>query len=97
MKIEEIIAKELGFNVGDTLYVVYPKRNKVCKMTTDCFKVFKGNITVHGYVYGLGGNFGIPVEVSLKYLNKRSVFTKRKLANEWLEKKLKEGENSCLN
>ena len=78
-----------GFNIGDTLYVAYPEYCKVCRFETDCIKVFRNNMTVHGKVFGLHGNYGLPAEISIKYLNKRVVFTKKKDAENWLKSKMK--------
>lgn len=79
---------DFGFNVGDVIYIAYPKRNKVCRFKTDCIKVFEDNITAHGYVYNLYGNWGTPTEVSIKYLNKKFVFTKKKDAVNWMKRKI---------
>lgn len=76
-----------GFNVGDILYIAYPKYNKVCKFKTDCIKVFEDNITAHGYVYGLYGHWETPIEVSIKYLDKKFVFMREKDAENWLKRK----------
>lgn len=76
-----------GFNVGDNLYIVSKDKNKVYRFFTDCIKVFDNNITVHGYVYGLYGKYGIPIEYSLKNLNKRIIFTKKQDALKWLKTK----------
>lgn len=76
-----------GFNVGDDLYIASKDKNKVCRFFTDCIKVFDNNITVHGYVYGLYGKYGIPIEYSLKNLNKRIIFTKKQDELKWLKTK----------
>lgn len=48
---------DFGFNVGDIIYIAYPKyNNKVCKFRTDCIKIFENNVTAHGTVYGLYGH-----------------------------------------
>lgn len=78
---------DFGFKVGDILYVAYPKYNKACKFKTDCIKVFEDNVTAHGYVYNLYGNWGTPTEISIKYLNKRVIFTKKKDAMNWMNSK----------
>lgn len=76
---------DFGCSVGDKLYFVDLERKKVRRLTVDCLKVFKDNITVHGQLEW--SSFSIPYECSLKYLNKKFVFTKKKAASEWLEKK----------
>lgn len=86
----------IPIEIGDAVYVAYPKRNKVCRFQIDCIKVFPMNITAHGYVHGLCGNFAIPSEISLKYLDKRCVFRKKKDAQAWLDlhKPSQKGETS---
>ena len=44
-------------------------------------------MTAHGYVYNLYGNWGTPTEISIKYLNKRVIFTKKKDAMNWMNSK----------
>ena len=78
---------DFGFNVGDRLYAAFPKHNKVCEFLTDCVKVFQNNVTVHGYVYDLYGPFGVPMEMSLKHLDKRCLFREKKDAKKWLERR----------
>lgn len=73
-----------GFNIGDILYFADRKHGKVCKFHTDCIKVFYNNVTVHGQVLGLYGPWCTPMEVSIKNLNKRVIFTKEKNAKDWL-------------
>ena len=80
-EIEELF----GFKVGDKLYVAVKEKNKVYEFLTDCIKIFDNNMTVHGYIYGLYGKWGTPTEYSLKHLNKRIIFTKKKDANKWLK------------
>lgn len=78
---------DFGFNVGDIIYIAYPKYNKVCRFRTDCIKILENNVTAHGTVYGLYGHGWTPTEVSIKYLNKKFVFTQRKYAENWLKSK----------
>lgn len=75
----------LGFDIDDKLYIGDIKHNKVCEFHPDCIKIFKNNVPVHGFVYGLYGKWGTPTEYSLKNLNKRIIFTKRKDAKQWVE------------
>lgn len=81
------ITFDFEFKVGDVLYIAYPKYNKVCRFKTDCIKIFENNVTAHGYVYELYGHWGTPIEVSIKHLNKKFVFTKKKDAESWLKRK----------
>lgn len=82
---------DFGCSVGDTLYIVDTKKNKVRNFKVDCLKIFENcNLTAHGYINY--GKYSLPDEVSLKYLNKRVVFTKKKLATEWLNYKMKKVE-----
>ena len=80
--------KGFGCVVGDTLYVASLERNKVCEFKVDCLKLFTDDITAHGYIYGLYGKWGNPTEFSVKKLNKRVIFTNKKLAHEWLDRQL---------
>ena len=50
-----------GFRVGDKLYIANKETEKVYNFITDCIKVHADNISVHGLLYGLYGNFGIKV------------------------------------
>ena len=85
--------------IGDTLYYVDSKKFAIYRFTIDCFKVFDDNITAHGYMYGKYNNgYGYPMDISIKYIDKRVVFTKRKVAqvkldaiieNERIKKELK--------
>lgn len=83
---------DFGCKVGDTVYIASIDRKKVCQFGIDCLKVFQNDITAHGYVYGLYGKYGTPTEFSLKKLNKRVIFTKKKDAELWLKKQLTESE-----
>lgn len=80
-----------GCKVNDILYVVDLKYNKVLKFEVDCLKVFEMDFTAHGWLEcpwaSKGKPFNIPTEFSLKNLNKRVIFTKRKDAVQWLESK----------
>lgn len=78
-----------GFNINDRLYIANIEKGKVFDFMPDCIKVFKNNITVHGYIYGLYGKWGTPTEYSIKWLNKRCIFTKKQDAKKWLENKEK--------
>lgn len=80
--------EDFGCKVGDTIYVASLKKNKVCQFKVDCLKVFENDFTAHGYIYGLygQGQWGIPTEFSLKKLNRRVIFTKKKYAEEWIQK-----------
>lgn len=86
---------DFGCDIGDILYVVDVKYRKIRPFKVDVLKVFEnGNYTAHGYLdYG---KYSLPDEVSLKYLNKRSVFKNKKDARSWLDKKLKESENKII-
>lgn len=88
MKLEP---KEIfDFNVGDKLFIASIEKGKVLEFLTDCIKLFDNNITVHGYIYGLYGKWGTPTEYSIKHLNKRCIFVKKKDAKEWLDRILKQ-------
>lgn len=76
---------DFGFNVGDDLYVAFKDDRKVCRFKTDCIKVFDDGVTVHGYVYGLCGSWGVSMEFNLKHLNKRVLFNKKTNADKWLD------------
>lgn len=80
--------EDFGCKVGDKLYVASIERNKVCEFLVDCLKVFDSDYTAHGYIYGLYGKWGTPTEFSLKKLNKRVIFNKKKDAIEWLDKQI---------
>ena len=82
-----------GFNVGDKLYVAITEKRKIYDFLTDCIKIHDHNTTVHGYVYGLNGKWGTPTEYSLKWLNKRCIFIRKKDAKAWLDKRLSERTN----
>ena len=94
MQLENVV---FGCKVGDKLYIVSIERKKVCEFIPDCLKVFSSDITAHGFVYGLYGKWGTPKEFNLKNLNKGIIFTKKKDADLWLEKQLKEKENNKCN
>jgi hypothetical protein len=79
---------DFGCKVGDKLYVSSIEKNKVCEFIPDCLKVFTSDYTAHGYVYGLYGKWGTPMEFSLKNLNKRVIFTKKNDAEQWLINRL---------
>lgn len=79
---------EFGCNVGDTLFIVSLEKRKIYKFDVDCLKLFEHNFTAHGYIYGTLGAWGIPKEFSLKNLNKRIIFSDKKMAKEWLKKHL---------
>ena len=50
-------------------------------------KVFEDNITAHGLMYGrYNSKYGYPMDISIKYLNKRCVYSKKKDAKMELEK-----------
>lgn len=66
---------------------------KVRRFTVDCLKVFADNITAHGNLEWT--RFTIPYECSLKYLNRKYIFTKKKDASEWLENKMENREKIC--
>lgn len=74
-----------GCNVGDTLYVALKDKQKVCDFKVNCLKVFESDYTAHGYVYSSYSKWGEPKEFSLKYLNKRVIFTEKKNAEKWLK------------
>lgn len=73
-----------GFNIGDKLYIADIEKRKVFEFLPDCIKIFDNNITVHGCIYGLYGKWGTPTEYSIKWLNKRCIFTKKRDAKKWL-------------
>lgn len=77
---------DFGCSIGDILYFVDRERKKVRRFTVDCLKVFQDNITAHGKLEW--ASFTIPYECSLKYLNKKFIFTKKKDAVKWMESKL---------
>lgn len=81
--------EDFGCKVGDTLHIASIDRNKVCEFKVDCLKVFTDDYTAHGYIYGLYGKWGTPTEFSLKKLNKRVIFTKKKDALDWLKRQVK--------
>lgn len=81
---------DFGCSIGDKLYFVDLERKKVRRFTVDCLKVFRDNITAHGRLEWT--SFTIPYECSLKYLNRKFVFTKKKDATKWMEFKTKEQE-----
>ena len=74
-----------GFKVGEKLYVANKEKGNVYEFRTNCIKIHKDNISVHGYVLGLYGKGEYPKEYSLKYLNKRYIFVKKKEAKNWLK------------
>lgn len=73
-----------GFKVGDKLYIANKEKMKIYELLTDCIKIHKKDISVHGHMYGLYGNGESPVEYSLKYLDKRYIFTQKDKAERWL-------------
>lgn len=77
-----------GCSVGDILYIADVKYNKVLKFKVNCLKVFEDDFTAHGWLECAWASrntpFNIPTEFSLKKLNKRVIFTDKKLAKEWL-------------
>ena len=76
----------LPFKPGDTLYIAVKEKKKVFFMETDYVKYSDtGELTVHGYVAGLCGNWATPKSYSLKYLNKRVIFCDKQLAKKWLK------------
>lgn len=81
---------DFGCSIGDRIYFVDLDKKKVRRLTVDCLKVFENNVTAHGKLEY--SRFSIPYECSIKYLNKKFIFTKRKWANEWLKKKIEEEE-----
>jgi hypothetical protein len=81
--------EDFGCKIGDKLYVASIDRNIVCEFVPDCLKVFNDDFTAHGYINGLYGKWGTPIEFSLKKLNKRVIFTKKKDAESWLERQTK--------
>lgn len=83
-----------GFDIQEKLYIASLKKNKVFEFQPNCIKVFNDNVTVHGLTYGLYGKWGTPTEYSLKNLDKRVVFAKKKLAKEWLERKKVQNETN---
>lgn len=85
----ENIENIFGFKAGDKLYIADKETGKVYDCITDCIKVHVDNISVHGYLYGLYGNFGIPKEYNLKYLNKRYIFVQKSEALKWLKLDMK--------
>lgn len=78
-----------GFNVGDTLYIADRRKGKVFNFRTDCIKIHDHNTTIHGKVYGMYGKWGTPIEYSMKWLNKRIIFIKKKDAQNWLNEQKK--------
>lgn len=86
----ELMFEDFGCKVADTLYVAFLTANKVCEFKVDCLKVFSDDYTAHGYIYGLYGKWGTPTEFSLKYLDKRIIFSNKTSAEKWLTKQLKE-------
>lgn len=83
-----MVFKGFGCEAGDTLYVASLDKKKVCEFKVDCLKLFTDDITAHGYLYGLYSKCGTPTEFSVKKLNKRVIFTKKKEAKEWLDRQL---------
>lgn len=76
-----------GCNIGDILYYVDHKNKKLCQFQVRSLKVFEDNITAHGLMYGrYNPNYGYPMDISIKYLNKRCVYSKKKDAKMELEK-----------
>ena len=86
------IKEIFGFDISEKLYIAILEKNKVFEFQSNCIKVFNNNVTVHGLIYGLYGKWGTSTEYSLKNLDKRVVFTKKKLAKEWLERKAVQNE-----
>ena len=76
--------EDFGCKVGDTLFVAVLDLKKICEFEVDCLKVFSGDFTAHGYIYGKYGKYGAPTEFSLKKLNKRVIFTNKILAVNWM-------------
>ena len=85
----ENIEDVLGFKVGDKLYIANKETEKVYNFITDCIKVHADSISVHGLLYGQYGNFGVPKEYNLKYLNKRYIFVQKSEAVKWLKLDMK--------
>lgn len=75
---------QLSFEVGDDLYIAYPEKNTVHRFETSCVKIFKGNdIRVHGWEWLT--TYALAKEYSLKYLNRRCIFTTEEGAKAWIE------------
>ena len=70
------------YNVGDTLYVTLNK--KVCEFKIDFIKIFESDITAHGMICGIFGKWWSP-KYSLKNINKRFIFTNKKLTNNYIK------------
>lgn len=73
-----------GFKVGDKLYIANKEKMKIYEFLTDCIKIHKNDISVHGHMCGLYGNGESPAEYNLKYLNKRYIFKQKVKAERWL-------------
>lgn len=82
-------------NIGDTLYYVDTKLISLCEFKINCFKVFDNNITAHGHMYGRYNNkYGYPMDISIKHLDKRIVFTSKKKAKEKLNQLIEQINNN---
>lgn len=77
--------REVTLDLSKPLYIANPETGKTSRFMPDNIKLFSDNITVHGYQDM--GRFSLPKEYSLKYLNRRIIFTKKKDAENWLAKK----------
>lgn len=64
----------MEITVGDTVFVI--KNHNIYPFTIDCIKVFKDNVTAHGY--RKLEHFAVPEEYNLKHFNKRVIFTNYK-------------------
>ncbi len=84
---------EVALDLGKPLYIADTKTNKVHRFKPDCIKLFKDNLTVHGFEEQ--GRFSLPCEYSLKHLNVRIIFTKRKDAENWLAERNKPKEKEA--
>ena len=78
-----------GFKVGEKLYIANKEKGKIYEFLTDCIKIHKDSISVHGYIFGLYGK-EIPKEYNLRYLNKRYIFVQKNEAIKWLKISMKQ-------
>jgi len=69
---------ELPCKVGDVVWIADKKNNKVFRFEIDCIKIFKDNITAHGWREF--EHWNVPREYSLKYFGKRVIFATKEEA-----------------
>lgn len=78
---------DFGCDVGDILYVADLDLKYVRTFEVDILKVAGDkSLSAHGWISYK--TWSSPTEFSLKHLNKRIIFTHKKLAQKWLDSQL---------